>query len=280
METREVQKEVKVTVPSEAPTITSADDSQPSMDIQGEEEQIRVVEKQVRVAFIGWPEKYDEWLDVMSDRLAPLDSKSYGKRGELAIRKEIKFVVPQAKPADPGLFAVQTHPQFYSKYYVGVVQSFGEQGGFDMICRRLQVEELPLPLLTRLKLFQAIGMPDELYTPFFFQTNYEWFKKLLTTTVFTIPETDLRNIDRDLLQGVLKSLENMSAAGWGRTAQTMQLYEQVHLGIARKCIISPYLNRRLDGLKLLNDFVTRIENTEVTFPCARHVQQPIVLDFV
>lgn len=208
------------------PTEAAADvESQPAMDIQ--EEQITIQEKQVRVAFIGWPEKYDEWIDVSSDRLALLDTRSLGKRGELAVRKEIKFVVHQAKLTDTEEYAANTQPAFYSRYYVGVVQSFGQLGTFNVISKRLQHQELPLPLIMRLKLFEALGMPYEIYTSVFFRSCFDWFKKLATMTLLTIPATELRNVNRDLLQGALKSLEHMTMASYGRTPESFAVYEQV-----------------------------------------------------
>ena len=56
--------------------------------------------KMARVAFLGWPEWYDEWVcvagswsaDHTQDRTAPINTKSNGNRGEYPVREEIKLL--------------------------------------------------------------------------------------------------------------------------------------------------------------------------------------------
>ena len=45
-----------------------------------------------RVAFIGFSDNFDEWVECKGARMAPLNSKSGGARGESLIREEILYV--------------------------------------------------------------------------------------------------------------------------------------------------------------------------------------------
>jgi ubiquitin C-terminal hydrolase len=115
----------------------------------------------VRVSFIGFPEKNDEWVPLLSGKIRPINSRSGGKRGDLPIREEVLFVCSQknvcnnvnllhrcADSSTPGVnepssengnsVAINRAGSLYSAYYVEVVNAFADNRGFEEALAYLQ----------------------------------------------------------------------------------------------------------------------------------------------
>ena len=185
MEMRSSETQVKVSPVPEQPVDA---DSQPPMELETQEEYLTTLVTEARIAYLGWPEKYDEWVDVTSDRLAPLDTRSYGRRGEFSIRNEIKFLIPRPDTSADVHFATYSSPYFYSKYYVEVVQYFGLLQGFDVVWKRILQGQTPLPVVTRLRLLEALGLPHEVYSMAFLTRFIDSFKQITVTTLVSLPQ--------------------------------------------------------------------------------------------
>ena len=50
-----------------------------------EKSEAKCTERQVKISFLGWPCAYDEWLPVSSRRMAELNTRSQGRRGNGAV---------------------------------------------------------------------------------------------------------------------------------------------------------------------------------------------------
>ena len=111
----------------------------------------------IRLSFLGLPEAYDEWHSVGNGRIAPLDSRSFGKRGDSPLREEVVFIVTTqfkclignesanniADIEDRRIrrFTLPRSSQSYHLYspaLMEVVNIFGESQGFESLLNYLQ----------------------------------------------------------------------------------------------------------------------------------------------
>ena len=95
-----------------------------------------------RIAFLGLPERFDEWIELSSDRLQKIDSCSFGRRGKLvSVRDEIVFLaklVPSAQ-GEIGKFAIFREGCFAQPLYIHLVNWFGAHSGFGIIEEKLRL---------------------------------------------------------------------------------------------------------------------------------------------
>ena len=101
----------------------------------------------VKVSFVGWSCKYDEWVPRTSPGLARLNSRSYGLRGKGAVavtEADQELVVDDAD--DPaGVWAVRRRGARTSALLVENVAFFGQIHGFNTFVTRIGSDP-PIPI--------------------------------------------------------------------------------------------------------------------------------------
>jgi hypothetical protein len=106
----------------------------------------------VKVSFVGWSVKYDEWLPRTSIRLARLNSRSYGLRGKgvVAVSEADQELVVDDADDPPGVWAVRRRGARTSALLVENVTFFGRSHGFTVFLNRINGDPpIPIPIVCR-----------------------------------------------------------------------------------------------------------------------------------
>jgi len=254
-----------------------------------------------RVAFLGQLEQSDEWIDLSanSGRVAPLNTCSGGARGSNAVREEIKHVarlwkkrMTSVQPDMRGnpCFAFSCCPALVSPVVADVVQCFGESGGFLGLSILLKNQQVSLKCA--LKLLISVGGTAEVLSHKFLleveakiYTNGNKSQRESLFDVFVNAGRDyltmlnkshsyLRSIDTDLIEKALHAMENMILTTEPDRMRCAQLLDPLRYSVSCSCIHSPYLSKRLGGLKILADLVERAEAQDLHKPGTLIVRSP------
>eukprot|EP00981_Chlorochromonas_danica_P005027 scaffold1001_cov188-Ochromonas_danica.AAC.16 len=254
----------------------------------------------VQIAYIGLSSSSDEWISVESGRLAEWNSQSKGRRGDLRLRDEIyslSLFCPTIVSAVEGAGGVgaKSHSHYGHCYanafvpseYVSLVNRFGEANGFLRLLKQLrdlidqeshhnhtptQVVLLCLPLVNTLG--QMYRVLDRI-------TLFRVLRELLPLSrklfLELLSEQEIRHIPNELVEATLGWLDCI-ATRLLLTAQEQKLegsverseeqvvqdsLEELRLSIAIHYFSSPFLNRRLGGLKMLTDMIQRARNGQL-----------------
>lgn len=231
--------------------------------------------KQCRIAFIGLSEKSDEWVDLFSDRIKPLNSKSKGRKGVVltSIREEIihlQRLPPFVQPEDINgemFYAQYREGCFEEPLFINLVNKFGAAAGFRnllSLLRHFQSENPPSTAGSRGALFPlivAIGNMRRVLTSYFLERFADTFMKMCIGLFRTMAPTDIREIPVESQEPALIAIEQIALARFGRGKEAGRVFEPLIFQVALRNLTSPYLNRRLGGLKVLTELVRRAEVT-------------------
>lgn len=118
---------------------------------------------EVLIGFVGWHAGADEWIDITSRRLAPLDSRSKGQRGVNMLRPEMLHVASeegfhvllQDAKDDVHFFAVRRENTWTSSYLADHINWFGAmtvhgKNGFQWMLEVIEHGKLPFDQLASL----------------------------------------------------------------------------------------------------------------------------------
>lgn len=239
-----------------------------------------------RVAYLGWLEWTDEWVDVMSARVAPINSMSFGQRGDFHVRDEVKHLAKfweekwaQSRDTDDAAtfpIAESSNIVLVSPIFADVVRTFGECRGFLQSCHLLTAggynphakldkeRERHLSLNCAIDLLTAIGMAGEVLTRRYlhflvanFQADFVSIGKQVLTVLMTAPE--LRSITTETVEKLEESILTLQMVISPDPAVYASSMDSIHMFVLSNCIQCEFLNRRLGGLKMLTDMVNRSE---------------------
>eukprot|EP01038_Epipyxis_sp_PR26KG_P010058 gene10058-13518_t len=220
-----------------------------------------------RISFIGFPDRYDEWIELESDRIEQFNKYSFGKRGDSNVREEILFLV-NLKPAHGEIdnFAVYREGSFVDPVYVNIVNAFGKGGGFDntlqLLNRSTSSEPSQVSLQSIFSLIIAIGNMHKVLTKSFLASFGMSFLEFSVNILRSMTLSDVRETSTETMEYVLNALESIAIMHFGRNAATGEIIEPLRLEISLRTLSSPFLNRRLGGLKILTDLIRRAEAVE------------------
>ena len=219
----------------------------------------------VRVAYLGWAEGNDEWIDLDSARLAVLNSKSKGKRGALTVRDEISFLilhdelVAANEANENGKFALLRDHCFLSPYYVEVVSAFAS--GFKGILKYLRrAPPDPRPVSGYvMNLIQAVGNTAPVLSKPCLESFAPKFIECARAALQNISLAELRLLTVETLEACLGALEAVCVAYRGRSQAMGALIDPLYLNMALTNLTCPYLLNRLGGLKMLSEVISKIQ---------------------
>lgn len=225
----------------------------------------------VRVGYIGQPSQCDEWISLQAGRLAELNSASTGRRGDLKVRDEILLLsrgyAPDREPMG-GIFASAHENAFVSIGFVALVNHFGQNKGFQRIVDMLQelahtrINDYVVRALPMINLVCQVRRV--LAKPFLLRYSQDFFNRS-RKILLGMNSTDLRNTSCEAVDYTLSLLELFILDSVGCSPQTGDLVESIRLNLAIRYFSSPYLNRRLGGLKMICDLLKRTTNA-VQYP--------------
>eukprot|EP01032_Pedospumella_encystans_P008041 gene8041-9580_t len=250
-----------------------------------------------RIAFLGLPERLDEWIELSSDRLQKINSCSFGRRGKLVgVRDEIVFLaklVPSPQ-GEIGKFAIFREGCFAQPLFIQLVNVFGAHHGFEIIEAKLQAAmakingavagstEVPAvaaaedtasadkaklvvtpaaTLTGLLNLVTAVGNMHRVLTKSFLAEFGPPFLDHARAVLQELSLAHIRETPVESLESALNALEQIALAHYGYNAASGRLLDPLKLEVALQHLRCPFLNRRLGGLKILSELVRRGENS-------------------
>jgi len=242
----------------------------------------------IRIAFIGQSESFDEWIDVetQSHRIQRLNARSNGRKGSMNLVREEVLHLVKLVPSPLGeidKFALYREGCFMLPLFIQLVNAFGAAGGFDRLLSILQhtdvssnsIRSASLPgsvadeLLpyspSILHLIAAVGPMHRVLSKSFLASFGLSFLETSIALLMNLSMPCLRETPLEALETALVSLEQIAVSHFGRNAATGRMIEPTVLQISLQNLQSPYLNRRLGGLKLLTDLVKKAANA-VEYP--------------
>jgi hypothetical protein len=304
--------------PAPDKTTANPTEAEPSVPALEEPAPMKTISN-VRIAFIGLPQSSDEWIDLSSDRLQKLNSCSFGRRGKvIGVREEILHLVKTCEPVEipaSDKFATVWDGSFQHPAYVELINLFGTQGGFNIIQDKLQLElvekglrppngstETAAPTAefidphsalpasrppveavkswpALLTLISAVGPTHRVLRRDFVRQYAPRFLEDTTALLRDMSLADIRETSVEAIEAALTSMEQIAIAHLGKTAAMGELIEPLRLHVAIMYLQSPFLNRRLGGLKLLSELVRQAELT-VEHPSGWKVTRTVMPDGV
>jgi ubiquitin C-terminal hydrolase len=237
----------------------------------------------VRVSFLGWGERYDEWINIDSEakeRLQEFNLLSHGNRGDGNIREEIISLVWN-HVEDNNLLsnilpnielknnAILRKHCFLSPYYVDVVNTFIENNGFLSLFNLLRgpilinEKETDINISSALHLIIAMGKTSQVLSKSLLINQYDDYLTLSSKRLKLVTHIELRQLPIELLESSLTSIELFCNTYIGKSEEIKYIGIQAEilcLEMSLKLLSCPYLNKRLGGLKLLSDLIKKVNN--------------------
>eukprot|EP01040_Poterioochromonas_malhamensis_P002309 gene2309-2454_t len=256
-----------------------------------------ITKYRLRIAFLGFAESVDEWIFLDSDRkIAKFNTMSQGRHGDNRIRPEVRFLSHQnAKKlslsalSNGARFTLLRDDAFTSQEFVKLVEQFGCFNGFTRIIdvfmsyfRQQQQQHQPTTQENSPpSSFAVIGVAPpvtvtiEMILPLIglfgdivkylnhFQSSimYDYLIQILQFSQKIVLEMniiEIRTLSTDVIEEVMNSIEFMIYEIYGYNKQPSgEINEPFRFNIGIRYLSSPFLNRRLFGLKLINELIKR-----------------------
>lgn len=221
---------------------------------------ITVVTTYLRISFLGWMEFYDDWIELSSaaGRLAPLNTKSFGNRGENNVREEVKFLAKlweKKSQSSPTNYATSPEPALVSPFYATVVNQFFISKGilnFQKLIAEKMLESCNLTSSSNLKLIFSVGLCADVLTSRFFEVNITSDDSMFGALVSYVKryfqfllQEELRATKTESFEQIIWSLERILKSHGFLLKDVAQELDPLYVAVALGCIQSPYLNRYL-----------------------------------
>lgn len=241
----------------------------------------------------------DDDTPLSSIKIRPLNSYSCGLRGEAVVRDEVKYFsgfmtkpfpplhVPRPNGQGTVVMAVVSRDDvIVSSFYVEVVQIFVDAEGLRPFLKQLQeFNQLPFTLedgtiinntATSMPVDMTIAQ-QRLYISYMcsviiclseiseilhkdvLQLMYEDCRRATSFVFQVLLINDLRTTAVETYEEILAAFESITCATFQNNQYASQVVTPIRLTLIYKCLHCAYLNRRLGGLKVLNDLIHRVE---------------------
>jgi len=216
--------------------------------------------------FRGWSKKYDEWLNVHDPRIQKYDSMA---KRYVANSKCEEYLVDDSQDLlgldDPESFAVPRDAKCASRAYLDLIDFMGSQGGYDRIIEKIQDRETWVSMNILYTLLRVLAGPSPMYRKQFIEDYSRRIQDTLVDYFQNAPDDVLRGFSKEHLDLILIASAHLLKRGTKLT-QRNECLDNLHLTVAYKCFKSPFLNRRIQGIKAISEVVKQIKaNSSRTF---------------
>eukprot|EP01041_Mallomonas_annulata_P001788 gene1788-3471_t len=269
MEDTDDEERESVSVMSTTPALGDADQDQ-DMDVDNEEGKIK--KEVARIAFVGCNDSHDEWVDLCGDRMAPINLKSGGYRGDGSNlqREDVMYIsAPITRTLLSTVYKTETWTVsssfpvlLYSPYLLATVEQFCRCGGIKFLLDHMNTST---NLSFSLHLMTILGNLHGVFSMSALERICEPFRIFYLRTITNLNQQDLRELPLPVLKNALLAIERFAESTWGRGSPAAGEVEHIYLNIANQCISCPYLNKRLGGLDILLDLIRRTQMAKL-FP--------------
>ena len=159
------------------------------------------------------------------------------------------------------IFAVPRPQVCISAVYLRMVNILGNAGAFDTIIELLsdpdaekKNEGLNMKIMSSIS--QVLTAPASVYHKKFIEAKGKLIANLIRDRLVNTPDAALRDVKKDQIDGIFKSIDNISRRFLVKEDREMES-EKLRLEMCNKSLKSSYLERRIQGIK---DLCTLIKN--------------------
>jgi hypothetical protein len=248
-------------------------------------ETVEVINKtRLRVSYLGFPESSDEWVFFTERKFARFNTLSQGRHGDGRIRPEVKYLshrfikenpnyghFPESKNQpepvlSPGAvvpmkFFSYRNDLFTSQEYLSLMErGLGQSNGLMLMMEVLVAfldkhDSVPsldyiISCITTVSSVSKFLIPAlENYLIQFLNLSMQIFLNLTTS--------EIRTTATEVVENGLNGIEIIIYELYGYTFLSGEKNEPFRLNMGLTYLCSPFLNRRLFGLKVVNELLKR-----------------------
>jgi ubiquitin carboxyl-terminal hydrolase 34 len=208
----------------------------------------------------GYSNKYDELVNLYSPRIQPFFTKSarssyYDDYTDIDDDFDVQF------PCEEGhtkVYAVPRIRKCTSRLFTHLMNQFGHMGGFELIasvikriCANCQTQEELNAVCT---LIEMVSKPYLIYHKEFLKDYFPSMINLAKLCIRNAPDRFIRDINRDKVEVIVRSIDNMHKRTSTKEERDKET-EVLKLEMALSCLKSSFLERRIQGIKDLNQLI-------------------------
>ena len=200
----------------------------------------------------GWSSRYDEWINVQSPRVT--------QYCQVARRWPIPpVVITEEKILDDSNDLIEQRPWAYAmprdlksrnKFLIRNLNRFGVLGLFEFAINALKDQENTMPFECFCGLMDFLGKIYAFYHKQFAKSFIQRVIDAASAYLLTATELQVRSFSKEKIDGLIVHFENL----YKRIItieQKNEYNDQFCLAFANKCFQSQYLDRRIQGLKMI-----------------------------
>ncbi len=210
--------------------------------------------------YTGWSGQFDEWISAASLRiqrlgsLARLGAFKCNKTEDEDDKKSLQDasdVLLNSLPKKT-VHAVPRAEKSKCMTLVELLNTFGRAGGFEAILSRLKDPSRTLTVELAFYYFDIIGQMWYMFHRGFAQRYFPRLQAAIVGYFESVPDVEVRKIQKELFDAVSKDLENVLRRVY-TVLERHSIQEHFDLSMNTRLLKSGYLQRRIQGLKGVND---------------------------
>lgn len=209
----------------------------------------------------GWSSKFDEWISIRSPRIAP-----FGLNARMWVIPHINFneekIIEDSNDMledTPNTFCVTRPKKCNSAILVKVLNRFGASGNYEFILKTLLDKENWAGFETIFTFAYVVGKVYSLYHKKFAMNYILKFKDALFSCLIHAPIANYREYSKEKLNIIFDLCENLLKRVL-TINQKNSIVDEFHLSFSLKNFETPYLERRIYGLKGIIDAVGKTKS--------------------
>ena len=243
-----------------------------------------------RGKYEGWSASQDEDIPIFSPRLAQFDTRhqKYVKN-EDKIEEDLDDYVKPAEGQEL-VYAVPRIRKCTSRVYIDCINLFGNEGCFDIILNLLNNANMvescedgtSLDVSAMGLLSKCITHPHTVYHKNFITKNGAAIAKQVRDRLLNASDKSLREIKGQDINQLLTSVESICQRFMEKDDYQKD-NEELKLRLSAKCLSSEFLDRRINGMKELNQIIKNNTSTYTYYgsnPAPKVFTKEFLLDWL
>jgi ubiquitin carboxyl-terminal hydrolase 34 len=209
--------------------------------------------------FDGWSERFDEKIPLYSPRIKPFMTQSVKQTTDDEDFDESLDDVIKPEDGHSRAWAVPRPRKCSSREYIRHINYFCNEGGLDTIAKVIDSEQITdkvdgYNLCVMAILMSLISLPAQIFHK---QVIAEYGPKLIESSkkrLLSAPDKALRDVRREHIEAIVKAIENLSKRILDKSEREKNS-EFLKLEVALLCLNSSYMERRIQGIRDLNQII-------------------------
>lgn len=217
-----------------------------------------------RGPYIGYSDKFDEWVPVFTPRIVPFDSQVQDKPTHFEVDDSMDEKVTGFKEHKKA-YVVPRSYHCISELYLHYVNTFGNLGCFEEILKIIKdTPEVTKPedLITLSCLLQILCKPWALYHSSFIGSVGKDMIESVKEKLFSATDSAMRDIRKEQVDATIQCINNFNKRLVQDPIERVKEAEVLKLQFCKKSLASTLLERRIQGIRDLQDIVKTCQTSE------------------